>query len=170
MDHMHNDENDIAITVFGHAQPAGSKRAFVSPQTKRVIVTDDNPKSKDWKSHVAQAAGEQFDGDIIDGPVEMWLTFYAPRPKGHFGTGKNAHAVKDSAPLYPTVKPDTTKLTRGVEDALTGIVWRDDAQVVEQHCRKRYGTPARCEIVVRPLARQRVGDVAEEQTSLLIAA
>lgn len=166
---MHNDTDDIKITVFGTAQPAGSKRAYVHPHTKRVIVKEDNEKAPAWKTHVAQAAGEQYDGDLITGACELFLTFYIPRNKGHYGTGRNAAVVKDSAPLYPATKPDTTKLTRGVEDALTGIVWRDDAQVVEQHCRKLYGTPARCEIVVREKVRQLVGDSVHEQATLLAA-
>ena len=32
-----------------------------------------------------------------------------------------------------------TKLIRAVEDALTGIVWRDDAQVAVQKVAKVYG-------------------------------
>jgi predicted short-subunit dehydrogenase-like oxidoreductase (DUF2520 family) len=43
------------------------------------------------------------------------------------------------------------KLARGVEDALTGIVWRDDAQIVVEHLEKRYGSPARCEVRVKYL-------------------
>ena len=40
------------------------------------------------------------------------------------------------------------KLTRAVEDALTGLVWRDDAQVVDEVLSKRYGAPERVEVRV----------------------
>lgn len=65
------------------------------------------------------------------GPVALNATFYVPRPKGHFGTGRNEGLVKQSAPLWPVGYPDTDKLVRLVGDALTiaGII-RDDAQLV----------------------------------------
>lgn len=43
------------------------------------------------------------------------------------------------------------KLARAAEDALTGILWRDDAQICDEVIRKRYGEPARVEIEVRTL-------------------
>ena len=49
------------------------------------------------------------------------------------------------------MRPDATKLVRAVEDALTGLVWRDDAQVVIQTVRKRYGHPERAEIFVQEI-------------------
>jgi Holliday junction resolvase RusA-like endonuclease len=86
--------------------------------------------------------------------VKLEVLFVLPRPKGHHGTGRNAGVPKASAPQWPTVKPDTTKLLRAVEDACTSILWRDDAQIVIQTACKVYGDPARCEITVRPLAAQ----------------
>jgi Holliday junction resolvase RusA-like endonuclease len=38
-------------------------------------------------------------------------------------------------------RPDATKLWRPTEDALTGIVWRDDSQIIRQLVRKRYCGP-----------------------------
>lgn len=74
----------------------------------------------------------------------MIVEFFLPRPKGHFGV----HGVKRSAPKYPTVRPDATKLMRPLEDALTGIVWKDDSRIVEQVVRKSYGDPPRAEVKV----------------------
>jgi Holliday junction resolvase RusA-like endonuclease len=37
--------------------------------------------------------------------------------------------------------PDLTKLMRSTEDALTGILWVDDARITDQHARKRYCEP-----------------------------
>lgn len=141
----------IAFTVLGRPQPAGSKRAFANPKTGKIIVTDDAKGSRPWKQ---QVAGEAIDAwpyvltNLLEGPLELDVTFVLARPKGHYRTGKFADLVRDSAPPCPIVKPDTTKLLRAVEDALTGILWRDDAQVVEQSARKVYGSPERCEIRV----------------------
>jgi Holliday junction resolvase RusA-like endonuclease len=54
--------------------------------------------------------------------------FYLPRPGGHFGTGRNAGLVKNSAPLWPAVKPDLDKLERAVFDSLESAgVWGNDS-------------------------------------------
>jgi len=88
---------------------------------------------------------------LLDGPLELHVIFYAPRPKGHYGSGRNSGVLKHHAPAYPIVKPDVTKLLRAVEDAITGICWRDDAQVVVQHAEKRYGEPARAVVAIAPV-------------------
>lgn len=130
-----------ALTVYGTAQPAGSKRAFYKPQLG-VRIVDANPKAKHWKDRVAQEAGKIAKG-MLEGPLHLTVQFYQPRPKSHYRTGKNAHLIKPTAPEYPTSKPDTTKLLRGVEDAMTGVLYRDDAQIVSQSAYKHYGDPAR---------------------------
>lgn len=153
------DENEQAIVgkvivVYGTPQTAGSKRAFVmkGQNGPRAIVTDDNAKSKPWKSQVAQTAGLAMAGcDLYRGPLDVTFTFYRRRPKGHFGSGRNANVLKPSADPYPTTKPDVLKLARAAEDALTGVVWNDDAQIVEERLQKRYGSPERVVITVRPL-------------------
>lgn len=154
----------IGFTVLGHAEPAGSKRAFsvrrAGVPTGRVAVADDNPKAKSWQHDVrtaaAEAMQEQADperpGDpaphLLDGPLSLDVRFYFARPRGHFGTGRNSAKLKPSAPTYPIVRPDTTKLVRAIEDALTGVLWRDDSLVVSQVAAKLYGEPERCVIGV----------------------
>lgn len=160
----------LQITVYGRPEPAGSKRAFVNPKTRRAIVTDANSKAKPWKQEVAGAAvaaieEREINGALVPGrlqairggeaPVRLQVEFYLRRPVGHYGTGRNTGTLKRSAPTYPATRPDATKLLRAVEDALTGIVWRDDAQVVDQHVLKLYADgemPEGCRIFVREAA------------------
>lgn len=135
----------ISFTVHGQPATAGSKRGFYNAKARRVIITDDSEKSRPWKALVADAAVAAMPGpELLTGPLEVVFDFYVPRPKGHYG----ARGVKPSAPAFPAVKPDVLKLARAVEDALTGIVWRDDAQIVMETITKRYGEPARVEILV----------------------
>jgi crossover junction endodeoxyribonuclease RusA len=152
----------IKFTVLGIAQPAGSKRAmpiYRKGANGRQLVTrengapviavaDANPKSREWKNVVAFTARQAYRGELLRGPLHVRLLFFRPRPKSHFGTGKNAAVLKPSADEYPTSKPDVLKLARGVEDALTGIVWGDDAQIVVEGLKKCYGEPARVEVEI----------------------
>jgi Holliday junction resolvase RusA-like endonuclease len=143
----------INFYVYGKPETAGSKKAFALKKagafTGRTVVTDDNPKSRAWKTTVSDAARREYDGELWDCPIYLELTFHLARPASHFGTGKNASRLKDSAPPFPDAKPDSVKLTRAVEDALTSIIWRDDCLVVDHIIRKRYGSRPGVEITIR---------------------
>lgn len=132
----------LDITLFGKPATQGSKRGFPIPRkdgTTGVRLTDDCAELKAWRQQVAQTALAQFHDLPVTHAVELRIVFYRPRPKGHFGTGRNAHKVKASAPRYPATIPDLTKLTRAVEDALKGVVYRNDSQVVRQDLWKKFG-------------------------------
>jgi crossover junction endodeoxyribonuclease RusA len=137
----------MVFTVFGQPQPGGSKTAGRSLDG-RTFVRDSNKKAAPWKERVTQVAGEMMSGrPLYSGPLLLTVVFYVPRPKGHYGT----KGLLPSAPKHPTVRPDLTKLIRPLEDALTGICWRDDSQIVQQLAEKRYGEPARAEVRIAVL-------------------
>lgn len=143
----------LAFTVHGRAQPGGSKRAFRNPTTGRTLVTDANKRAKPWQAEVRSAAHTAMAAEHghehyapLGGSLAVAMTFTVARPLGHYGT----RGLRPSAPERPAVRPDVLKLARAVEDALTGIVWRDDAQIVSEHLQKRYGEPERLEVAVWP--------------------
>jgi Holliday junction resolvase RusA-like endonuclease len=137
----------ISFFVPGIPRPGGSKRGFVIPGTKRVIITEDCKRSKDWRTSVGFMAADCIKTPL-SGPLEVQFIFIMPRPQGHFGSGRNAHKIKSSAPEWPAVKPDVTKLVRSTEDAMKGIAWRDDSQVIIQHAEKRYGDSPGARIMI----------------------
>jgi Holliday junction resolvase RusA-like endonuclease len=109
-------------------------------------VTDDNPQSKAWMGLVREAGWKAMSRlenqrPFSDVALEVSCTFFVKRPEGHHGTGRNVHLVKDAAPARPIVMPDTDKLARGTLDALTGVVWKDDALIVGLTLNKRYAVP-----------------------------
>lgn len=133
----------IEFTVIGQPRTKGSMRGFpVKRKSGRmgVALTDDNPKTAQWEARVAHAAAQAHGGPPLDGPVMLCVTFYLPRPKGHYGSGKNASQIKPNSPQKPIgKKDDIDKLLRALMDALTDILWRDDGQVVTVIALKRYG-------------------------------
>lgn len=139
---MNTEQTICQFFAAGKPEPAGSKKAFAFRRKTGGLgasVVDANPKAKQWQGVVAHAAHCAMDGrDIAIGPVELRVVFYVQRPSSHFGTGRNANTVKASAPEWPTGKPDALKLTRAVEDAMTDVVWKDDAQIVREFIEKRY--------------------------------
>jgi Holliday junction resolvase RusA-like endonuclease len=130
----------IVITVHGQPAPQGSKRAFAVrgkggvPTGRVAVIESSHDRVKSWRAAVIDAV---LSADLraqtwpLDGPLRIGVVFALPRPKGHFGTGKNAGQLRDSAPRFPVGVPDLSKLLRATEDALTDAgVWRDDSQVV----------------------------------------
>ena len=127
----------VTFIVYGEQKSAGSKKAY--PFRKPggglgVRVVHDNTQTRSWMQEVAHAAQLAMENRLFVGPVSLTIVFERPRPKGHFG--KKGLNGKGKATPYPVQRPDTVKLTRAVEDALTRVVWRDDSQVVIHDLRK----------------------------------
>lgn len=124
------------MTFFAPGLPRakGSMRAFVVKG--RAIMTNASSATRPWEQTVRWYA-QQAGLTIAEGPVRVALCFYMPRPR----TVKREH---------PTTKPDLDKLTRAVLDALTGVAWKDDAQVTGLEAVKLYEHDAEeCGVRVR---------------------
>lgn len=132
----------IAFRVNGLPVPGGSKTSFAfigrddKPHSR--VVDAAGKKNKDWKRWVAMVASDHAPKELLSVPLRVEMRFLLLRPKGHYGTGKNAGTIKRSALLHPTVKPDVLKLARSTEDAMTGVIWRDDSATVDLVLSKRY--------------------------------
>lgn len=127
----------IEFQVQGKPRPAGSKRAipYRKGDGKLGVRVIDDANGAEWRQDVKLAARRAIgEAPPLAGPVSVQFTFWIPRPQGHFGK----RGLLDSAPSYPAKRPDLLKLARAVEDALTGIVWIDDAQIVDETLAKVY--------------------------------
>lgn len=133
----------IEFFVPGIPATAGSKRPFIYKSKKdgkqRVAMCPDNKRQKPWMSDVKYYAQMAMEGMApLTGAVKMDVVFGFARPKAHYGSGKNNRMLKLGAPKHHTIKPDRTKLLRAAEDALKGVVWIDDSQVVAGDVQKVY--------------------------------
>lgn len=137
------DQKQVVFKVAGVPAPQGSKT-----RTK-FGMREDNKATRPWREAVAWNATEAKE-ELLAGPLELVAWFYFPRPKSHYRTGKLVGKLKENAPLYCTTKPDVDKLIRACADAMTGIVYQDDSQIVKVQAFKIYGDP-HADIIVRPL-------------------
>lgn len=124
----------ITFTAYGIPIQQGSTRAFVvrrkdDPSKHRAVITSDTRRDlKNWRAKIASAAQAQSNGRLFTGPVRFSVEFFLPRPK----------SLKKSI-YHVLTMPDLSKLVRAAEDALKGIVWLDDKQIVDfDRVRKRY--------------------------------
>lgn len=132
---------DIRFVAFGQPKTAGSKRAFVTKSGK-AIVTEDCKASKDWRLVVADAARRAYRGPLLGGALAVDFVFVLPRPRSHYGSGRNAGRLKGSAPSRPATRPDVLKLARAAEDALSGVLWEDDSRITTERLDKVFGAVA----------------------------
>ncbi len=143
----------LSIFVPGIPAPGGSKRAFAIKKggvyTGRTVIIDAaGQRNKEWKATCAQVAHECDLTEPFRGPLRVDFDFVMPRIKSHF---RASGALKEQAPRWHVVKPDRTKLTRSTEDALTGIIWADDSQIVAGSVTKEYGAVPGARITVTQL-------------------
>lgn len=152
----------LLLSVPGIARTAGSKKAFANPKTGKIIVTDDSGKrGANWKAVCAALARVEYAADPTRELLSIRLVFVLPRPKSHYRSGKRASELRDDAPYWAGKKPDATKLLRSIEDALTGIVWVDDAQVVAQHVSKVYGSRPGAYLIVDTIRNSEALEIAQ---------
>lgn len=134
-----------ALWVQGVPAPQGSKTAYSGTRANGSrytnVVESGKAKLGPWRAYVTAAAAGRG-GAPPGAEVRVEVVFYLPRPRAHYGTGRNAGRLRPAAPSFCAKKPDVDKLLRAVLDGLTdsGLL-RDDAQVVSCYAVKRYADP-----------------------------
>lgn len=135
------------ITVRGIPAPQGSKRHVGHGR-----MIEMSQAVGPWRDAIRTETQNAMQGaPPLGGAVHVAVTFWLPRPKGHFGSGRNAAQLRPGAPASPAGKPDLDKLARALLDGLTeGGAWKDDSQVIELYARKAYadGVPPGCTILL----------------------
>ena len=134
---------NLKFIVKGKPAPKGSWSPITVRGRTRLVPSNKNSKPYEQKVEkecimaIAEAGGikqEVFDtyACIVN------VLFEFPRPKSHFGTGKNASKLKESAAVHHTVMPDKDKLTRNILDAMQGVAYKNDSQVFDGKTTKIY--------------------------------
>jgi Holliday junction resolvase RusA-like endonuclease len=144
--------------------------------TAKTFVTDSSgTPGKTWRSDIRNAVSAIYDVEeqgVLDAPLVVEAVFFRPHLSSHYGTtGK----LLDSAPAYPAVRPDGTKLVRAFEDALTKMLWSDDSRIVSLRWDKRYVSiteAPRVQFAVWELPAKvgdlRLAEAHQEQSSLAV--
>jgi Holliday junction resolvase RusA-like endonuclease len=145
----------ITIAVHGTPAPKGSYRAMIVRGRAMVIPGGSSANQRalrEWHAAIQAAVGRSIgeqDQPLYSGPIEVVCSFRLPRPKAHYLRG----ALRSGVAAYPQGKPDADKLARSVLDALTGLLYEDDAQVVVLTATKGWavGAATGCVVGVRQL-------------------
>ena len=137
----------IAFDVPGNPQPQERPRvrAYIDPKTghARAQVYARKGKTKNYRAMIAHEAAIKMDGrQLLQGPLDMTVVFYLEKPKS-----------KPKYKVWPDVRPDLDNYVKAVKDALKGVVYRDDSQIVRLEARKMYAAygPPRTKIAIEEL-------------------
>ena len=122
------------MIIYIPGPPIAQSRPRFARIGSHVRAYDASP-SRDYKSWIKccaidamKASGlSMFQRDI---PLEMTVDISLQRPK-----------TLPKRVIHPTKKPDSSNVLKGVEDALEGIAYEADQQIVYTRVKKRYGVP-----------------------------
>ena len=135
----------IAFEIPGPPIGKGRPRAFRMGNSVRMHTPE---KTASYESMVKLAAHRAMQGaGLMAFPVALSIVVLHPIPKG-WSKRKQESALAGTE--LPTTKPDADNVAKVIADACNGIVWVDDAQVVELHVSKRYSATPGVMVDVRP--------------------
>lgn len=123
------------VSLFINIEP----QAWQRPKTRVVggFVKHYSPKkTKDYEQIIAQyyaaAHKRYFDKDV---PISVSIHFGMPVP---MSTSKKKAREMVTGYISHTKRPDVDNLAKAVLDALNGVAWADDAQIVKLSVHKDY--------------------------------
>ncbi|MBC8522204.1 MAG: RusA family crossover junction endodeoxyribonuclease [Methanomicrobia archaeon] len=118
----------IEFVIEGNPVPKGRPKA--ARVGKRAILYTPK-KTREYEAHVASVAKDYApDGGLLTGPLRVFLSFYLKKSKGL--SKRIVHHVK---------RGDIDNYVKSILDALEGVIYKNDSQVVELHATKSYGEP-----------------------------
>ena len=142
----------IAITFpiepVAQARPRATVFQARNSTGRTVRLYDPTPTKafKQQVGHYAKRYMRKNELEPISEPLKLTLVFYRPLTKALAGS-KNKRIRAISGEVVPATKPDTSNYLKSFEDGLNGIVWHDDAAITDITVSKRYGDPARIEMI-----------------------
>jgi Holliday junction resolvase RusA-like endonuclease len=140
---------DHAVTFSVPGKPVGKGRPRVGRGGghARMFTPEKNVSSENlvgWTAAQAMA-GRQ----VITGPVNVRLHIAMDIPAS-WSKVKQQRALEGLE--HPTTKPDMDNVIKAIFDAMNGVVWKDDVQVIGLSTSKAYGQAPGVRVEVREIA------------------
>ena len=135
--------SSINFTVEG--EPTPWKRPRFNGKSKHVF---EDSKVKEDKKKVISAFWESGGGYFEVGtPLEVEISFYLQVPRS-YSKRKILDLIRYER---PTKRPDNDNLYKGIADALNGIAYYDDSQIVTTSISKFWSVNPHAEITIREI-------------------
>jgi len=134
------------IVTFGvDGIPVAKGRPRFARRGNFVKTYTDN-KTLAWEDQVRQSAVNAMGpSEPLETPVTLCLYFRIPIPASWSKKRQERAKAQDERPAK---KPDWDNLGKAVSDALNGVIYKDDSQIVSAHIKKVYSAVPGVDIFV----------------------
>ena len=149
MPYSKSHDNSVIFTVPGSPQGKGRARTYLRGQFVRTVTPEKTVQYENWIRCCYLKKYPKGDREIKfpDGPLRVYINCYYLPPKS---TSKKKTADMLSGKILPCKKPDIDNIAKIVLDAMNGLVYRDDTQVVYLQMEKSYAADPKVVIDVVP--------------------
>ena len=115
----------------------------------RGVVAYEKKEMKVWRAECSRLIEEAFEvKKLIEGPLKIDATFYIQPPK-YISSKKKLKEKLEAEEIFCSKKPDIDNFLKALLDSMTGIIFKDDGQVVECRARKLYSLKQRIEFEIK---------------------
>ena len=128
-------------------QPIGQGRPKFSTINGHARAYDPE-KSRNYKAYIRMLATQAMKDSgftMIEGPCVLDIIAYFEVPKSK---SKKFREAALSGLEFPTKKPDLSNIIKGIEDALNGLAYKDDALIVRLGVTKLYSKVPTVEVTL----------------------
>ncbi len=138
----------IEFVVPGEPQAKGRPRFFpIRTKAGRTFgraVTPD--KTRSYETFIKELFVMAYPGFVpMEGPLSMTIEAFLGIPKS---ASKTKREAMEGRTIVPEKRPDLDNLMKAAADALQGLAFRNDSQIVEAAIRKRYSIAPRMRIQI----------------------
>jgi Holliday junction resolvase RusA-like endonuclease len=143
---MENPKMTFMVTFKVDADPVGKQRARYAKRGN-FVQTYTPDKTRNYESLIKEAAIEAMgSSEPLETPVTLYLYIRAPIPKSL--PKKRIEACLNGLEK-PIKKPDASNVLKSVEDAMNGVVYKDDSQIVNIHVSKVYSSVSGVDVCIK---------------------
>lgn len=130
-----------------YAEPQGKARPRFS-RAKNGVVTFTPQKTRDFEQLVKDTYLARFHDEPSEKALGVFIKARFTIPKS-WSKKKQEQAKKGE--LYPTKKPDADNIAKAICDALNGIAYKDDSQIVDLKVEKRFAEQGSIGVLIQEL-------------------
>ena len=141
----HQSPTSFALSIHGTPRPLYRTHGRVTKGGGIKVFTPSAANKTKFREAFTDGMANILSGPILlDKPgrcVSVSMAFYFPRPKKHFvytSLQDKQLLLSTTAPKFPSKNPDIDNLVKFVMDALEGIIYKNDNQVVKLKASKKY--------------------------------